>query len=292
LTSKGVKDASGSEETSYYETGMIKSYYHSHKDGSWIYTEFAPNLNRTSMVRNDGKGYQETVAFDPGSGNEVYTMVHDRLVRVKIPSGPDAVIAWDDNGNPHQFPDEPIKSLPPDFKNIPTWRFQQLDRDAKQLLDGYYKDGYLSFGDIADLQKDIARRKDLTEVEKCQLYDLVQETAMDRDPKFDDRDEKPAMIDSWKGNLDPWHAFAPISDKRHTELVNMPPEEASKKIFEFEDWEENTGWKWKAARLIFGRNEGDINASEAQLVAMRKLREKGTFAAYADEWERQMVRRN
>jgi len=292
LIAKGVKDAGGEERTTYYETGMIKSYYSSHKDGSSIYTEFAPDLKRTSTVRNDGKGHREMVAFDPGSGNEVYTMVNDRLVRVKIPSGPDAVIAWDDNGNPHQFLDEPIKSLPPDFQSIPKWRFEQLDKDAKQLLDRYCEDGYLSFGDIAELQKDIVRRKDLTEVEKCQLYDLVQETAMDRDPMFDDRDENPAMVDSWKGNGDPWHAFAPISDKRHTKLVNMSPKDATQKIFDFEDSEENAGWKWRAARLIFGINEGDINASEGQLVAMRKLREKGTFEAYADEWRRQMLRRN
>src|SRR4030095_4615478 len=55
LIAKGVREASGSERTTYYETGMMKSYYRAYKDGSSIYTEFAPNLNRTSMVRNDGK---------------------------------------------------------------------------------------------------------------------------------------------------------------------------------------------------------------------------------------------
>jgi hypothetical protein len=53
---------------------------------------------------------------------------------------------------------------------------------------------------------------------------------------------------------------------------------------------DDAGLTWQAARAILGINQGDINASEGQLSALRQLREKGSFAAYAEEWEKQFVR--
>ena len=218
----------------------------------------------------------------------------NRPVREKMSSGPDVVLAYDDQGNPHRFLDKKIEKLPPDFASVPEWRRQQLDRDANKMIDERCKDGTISFSQISDMMQEIAKRKDLTEVEKCSLFDLMEESVRRRHGatlEFDDRDENPKMIDSWQGSEDPWHAFAPLSDPRHNRLVNMPPEQASKEIFDFEDHEENSGITWKLARAVFGRNQGDIDASEGQLKAMRQLREKGTFQAYADEWDRQMVRR-
>src|SRR6185436_18439069 len=114
--------------------------------------------------------------------------------------------------------------------------------------------------------------------------------------KVENWNEKPEMVDSWTGEKDPWHAIAPMDDKYHNRLVNMTPEEASKAIFEQEDRTEGdmhnsaiTKVLWKAARFALGINQGDINASEAQLKCMRELREKGTFSAYADEWQKQYV---
>ena len=47
---------------------------------------------------------------------------------------------------------------------------------------------------------------------------------------------------------------------------------------------------FRGALLVYGINKGDVFASEGQLKALRKLRSKGSFSAYADEWTRQFVR--
>ena len=114
-----------------------------------------------------------------------------------------------------------------------------------------------------------------------------------QDLSINDADEKPEMIDSWKGSWDPWHALIGMNDGYHADkLINMSPEDASKAIFEHEDAKEgdDAGLTWKAARFLLGINQGDINASEGQLNALRQLRDQGTFSAYAAEWERQFVR--
>ncbi len=217
-----------------------------------------------------------------------------RVVREDMSVGPDVVVAYDDQGKAHRFPDEPITKLPVDFSGIPDWRAKQLDSGAQGLIDKYYKqDEEMSFRDVANIMKDISKREDLTEVEKARMWTGVHHIMRSKDLSIDDSDEKPEMIDSWKGSWDPWHAMIGMNDGYHgDELINMSPEDASKAIFEHEDSKEgaDAGWTWKAARVILGRNEGDINASEAQLKALRQYREQGTFSAYAAEWERQFVR--
>jgi hypothetical protein len=188
---------------------------------------------------------------------------------------------------------EPITKLPVDFSGIPEARAQELDKGAQTLLDRYYGDEKLSFRDISDIQKDIARREDLTEVEKCRLWTGVHHQMREKDLSIDDSDENPAMVDSWKGSWDPWHAVIGLNDGYHAnELINMSPEDASKAIFQHEDAKEgdDAGLTWQAARFALGINQGDINASEGQLAALRKLRDNGSFAAYAEEWEKQFVK--
>ncbi len=228
-----------------------------------------------------------------------------RTVREKYTSGPDVVVAYDEKGEPHRFRDEPIQKMPPDFRQIPEWRQKQLDQESKDLIEKYagpktageYEK--LDFQKIADLQKDIAQRQDLTEAEKCLLYTDAQQIMHDKPIPISNWNEKPEMVDSWTGERDPWHAVAPLDDRYHNRLVNMSPEDASKAIFEQENETEgdmHESWAgrtaWKIARAAFGINEGDINASEGQLKAMRQMREKGTFAAYANEWEKQFVNKD
>jgi hypothetical protein len=223
-----------------------------------------------------------------------------RVVREDMSSGPDVVIAYDNQGNPHRFNDEPITKLPVDFNAIPDWRAQQLNESARGLIDKYYNqpnapDHELSFGDIANIMKDISQRQDLTEVEKCALWTQVHGIMGREELDITADDEKPEMVDSWKGSSDPWHALIGLNDGYHADrLVNMSPEDASKAIFEHEDSKEgeDAGLTWRAARFLLGINQGDINASEGQLQALRQLREQGTFAAYAQEWGRQFVRKD
>jgi len=226
-----------------------------------------------------------------------------RIIREKYASPPDMVVAYDNHGNPHKFPDEPIKSLPPAFGSIPEWRQKQLDQESKELIAKYAgspipEEQQLSFTKISELQHEIAQRNDLTELEKCRLYTYAQQIMHEQPVPIANVDEQPQMIDTWQGAKDPWHAVMPLDDKYHNELVNYPtPEAASEEIHKQEDYAEAYkygDWKrkasWKIGRAIYGINTGDVNASEGQLKAMRQLREKGTFAAYADEWQRQFVR--
>ena len=238
--------------------------------------------------------YSSAACFEP---TVIATEEKDgRPVREDMSSGPDVVIAYDDQGNAHRFPDDPITKLPVDFSGIPDWRAKQLDRGAQELIDKYYAnpdDQEMSFRDVANIMKDISQRNDLTEVEKTRMWSGVHHLMGSQDLSIDDSDEKPEMIDSWKGSWDPWHALIGMNDGYHADkLINMSPEDASTAIFEHEDSKEgdDSGFTWKAARFLLGRNEGDINASEGQLKALRQLRDQGTFSAYAAEWERQFVR--
>lgn len=244
----------------------------------------------------------------PDTSNEsdkATTVIKDdlgRVVREKSDSGKDVVVAYDDKGEPHKFPNEAIKQMPPDFSQIPDWRQKQLDKESDEMLNRYAggktagESEKLDFQKIADMQKEIGQRQDLTETEKCQLYTKIQNTMQEKGIYVDSFNEKKEMIDSWSGERDPWHAIAPLDDKYHNRLLKLSPEEATRQIHEQEDstegdmhptWAGRTAWK--IARLTLGINNGDVNASEGQLKAMRALKEKGTFSAYADEWEKQFV---
>lgn len=230
-----------------------------------------------------------------------------RVVREKYASGPDVVVAYDEKGEPHKFINEPIKEMPPSFKDVPEWRDKQLDKEAQAELDKYMNktrnymepSGVMDYEKVADMQKEIAARQDLTETEKCLLYSKIQTTMRETPIKVENWNAKRETIDSWTGESDPWHAVAPIDDRYHNRLVNMSPEESSKAIQEQEDYKEGdmhsspiTGAAWKVARWWYGVNTGDINASEGQVKCMRELKEKGTFSAYAEEWDKQFVDRS
>jgi hypothetical protein len=219
--------------------------------------------------------------------------MNGRTVREHMGTGPDVVVAYDDAGQAQRFVDEPVTKLPVDFSAIPEWRGKQLDQGARDLVERYYgADEKMSFQDVANIMKDISGRKDLTETEKCRLWTGVHHEMRKNDVSIDDSDENPAMVDSWKGSWDPWHAIVGLNDGYHADkLINMSPADASKEIFEHEDAKEgdDAGLTWQTARFVLGINQGDINASEGQLKALRQLREQGSFSAYAKEWEKQFV---
>lgn len=241
---------------------------------------------------------------DPSKPISTETDEKGRVVHEKYATGPDVVVAYDENGEAHRFKNEPIKEMPPKFDQVPEWRQKQLDDKAKEILDKYHTPEapgevpYMDFEKVSDMQKDIASRQDMTETEKCLVYSKIQTTMREGGITVENWNEKPEMIDSWSGQSDPWHAIAAIDDRYHNRLVNLTPEEATKAIHEQEDRTEGDMHPtlvgrtlWKIARRVYGINEGDVNASEGQLKCMRELREKGTFSAYADEWEKQFVKK-
>lgn len=212
---------------------------------------------------------------------------------------------FDIGGPPEICESEKITSLPVDFSGISEERRTELDQRAVSLIEKYSTgekpdgddDEELSFHDISSIMHDIADMPDLTEVEKCKLWTAVHSHMQEDDVDISDADEYTSMIDSWKGSDDPWHALIAMNDRYHGEhLINMSPEDASQAILDHENGAEADklgfvrGLMWQGAHWAFGTNQGDINASEGQLAALRQLKSVGTFKAYADEWEYQFVR--
>jgi hypothetical protein len=99
-----------------------------------------------------------------------------------------------------------VTALPVDFSGIPEERLKQMNEDATQLIRNYLTeqtptggpDLSLSFNNIAD-------------VEKCRLWSEVRNLMQERGVHILDADEKPEMIDSWKGSRDPWHALITLN---------------------------------------------------------------------------------
>ena len=230
-----------------------------------------------------------------------------KVVREHRNSGDDVVIAYDDKGTAHRFPDTKISKLPVDFSSIPDWRVKQITAQTDGLLKKYtdpkmpngQPDGKMSFHDLSNIMKDIGKMDNLTEVEKCRLWSDVRVQMQSKGVPILDADETKKMIDSWKGSDDPWHALITMNDGYHgNRLINMSEKDATAAIQEHENGGEADkmgfvrGLMWKTDKAVYGVNTGDIEASEGQLRALRELRSKGTFSAYADEWTRQFVRQD
>ncbi|MCB9472051.1 MAG: hypothetical protein H6677_27495 [Candidatus Obscuribacterales bacterium] len=246
----------------------------------------------------------QTDAPDPSDrlGDKVYK--DGKLVRERSATGNDTVIAYDKEGAPHRFEDKPIDKLPVDFSGIPEWRREQLTKQAGDLIKAYNEgdppgtgDGKVSFTDLSKMMKDVAARQDLTEVEKARLWSDVRIGLQKNDVTIDDSDEKPEMIDSWKGSGDPWHAIITLDDGYHgNRLINMNEKDASQAIQDHENGAEADKMPfprnliWRGAKAVLGVNTGDINASEGTLRALRAYRSGGTFQHYADAWEKEFVK--
>lgn len=228
-----------------------------------------------------------------------------QVVRERSANGNDTVIAYDNAGKAHRFEDTKITSLPVDFKNIPEWRREQLRQGADSLIKNYKDgktpngktDGKISFNDLANMMKDVGKMDDLTEVEKARLWSDVRVSLQKNSVSILDADEKPEMIDSWKGSDDPWHAVITMDDGYHgNRLINMPEKDASQAIHNHENGAEADKMPflrslvWRGAKAVLGVNKGDINASEGTLRALRAYRDKGTFSAYAEQWQKEFVR--
>ncbi len=225
-----------------------------------------------------------------------------KVVREHMENGPDVVVSYDDKGTAHRTEDTPITSLPVNFRNIPDWRNRQLNSTARELLKEYTtaadgtNDGIVSFTDISNMMKDIGKMPDLTEVEKCKVWSNIRVALQKDGVTFDDSDEKKSMVDSWSGKGDPWHALITMDDGYHAnKLINMTRKDASKSITKHEEGGETKnmsylrGAMWNTAYLVYGKNTGDVNASEGQLKALRALKTEGSFSAYADAWTEQFV---
>lgn len=272
------------------------------QSGSDAATRAFDGQNGPPVIVGDGAVCRD--ANNNGKNDVISTVSQNgKVVREKMECGVDNVVAYDDKGQAHRFPDNKITKLPVDFSGIPDWRLKQVNSQADGLISKYKdgltpdgkKDGQISFNDISNIMKDIGKMENLTEVEKCRLWSEVRGKL--GGVSLLDKDEKPEMIDSWHGVKDPGHALIRMDDGYHGNfLINKTPEEATKAIQAHEDGSDDTKRSvtgeiaFRGALLVLGINKGDIYASEGQLKALRELRGKGTFSAYAEEWTRQFVR--
>ena len=264
----------------------------------------SPEIYLAEAQSQEGKNKTESQRDKPDQ-----IVVDGKVVRERSAPGDDTendtVIAYDKDGKAHRFEDRKIESLPVDFKSIPKWRQEQIAERAGPLIEKYTEgetpdgkpDGQISFNDVASMMKDVAGMEDLTEVEKARLWSDVRISLRKNDVDILDADEKPEMIDSWKGSDDPWHAIITMNDGYHGDrLINMSPEDATKAILDHENGAEANkmplvkGLIWRGAKMVLGVNQGDINASEGTLRALRAYREQGTFDAYAEAWKNEFVR--
>lgn len=247
----------------------------------------------------DGKGEQ------PNLAQSLYSKPEDfrRSMVLAQSSGNDtnAMKAFDGQGGLQL-----VTQLPADFSSIPDARRREIAGMAGELLKPYTSkadannrdaDGKVSFGEIGSIMDRIAKRPDLSELEKCRLWSDFRIGMGKMGLPIEDSDQVPKTIDSWHGKKDPWHALITLDDGYHgNRLINMTPEKATQAIIDHENGADNGHyplWKqagWQVAKAIRGVNQGDIEASEGQLKALRALRETGMFADYAKEWKRQFVR--
>lgn len=305
-------DAVGDEAQGTAKAPQVSERVYSNND------DFGKTLNaaldkqsgkdKTVLAQVDGPAGPPEIVDNSKDNKVIGTEMKDgKVVREHMQHGADVIVSYDDKGNAHRTTDHPITKLPVDMSEIPEWRNQQLTKTADGLIRNYtdgktpsgLRDGRLSFNDISNIMKDISKMPDLTETEKCKLWSNVREQMQKNSVPILDADEKKEMIDSWKGSDDPWHAILHMGDGYHADkLINMSPEAASKAIIEHEDGAETKDmplWRsavWNTAHFLLGRNTGDVNASEGQLKALRELRSKGTFSAYANEWTEQFVRKD
>ena len=199
-----------------------------------------------------------------------------------------------------------VTKLPADFSSIPQERRKEIAGMAGEMLRPYSKqadtnnrdaDGKVSFNEIGAMMDRIGKRTDLTELEKCRLWSDIRIGIGAMGLPVEDCDQPQKMKDSWHGAKDPWHALITMDDGYHgNRLINMTPEQATKAIIDHENGADNGHyplWKqlgWQVAKYVRGVNQGDVEASEGQLKALRALRETGRFADYATEWKKQFVR--
>jgi hypothetical protein len=158
------------------------------------------------------------------------------------------------------------------------------------------KDNRINYREYGQLLNDIAKRDDLTEMEKLYVWTHLNSLNGDK-YKSSTEGANPAVVDS----IMPWDTGHCIlnggaRDQYHGQMANMTPEEADARIMENE---RNEGWKTSfvhgMARKVIGIvtgvgdiNSGDYHSSTHQATALRAMKAEG-FSGYAREWNRLFV---
>lgn len=261
--------------------------------------------------------------FDAGAGDKGHNLAQSLYARpedfrqsiiLAQNASPDSMKQFDGKSGRPELVTKPeqatgqdlVTKLPADFSSIPESRRKEIAGMAGEMLRPYTKqaesgnrdaDGRVSFNEIGAMMDRIGKRTDLTELEKCRLWSDIRIGIGAMGLPVEDCDEPQKMKDSWHGAKDPWHALITMDDGYHgNRLINMTPEQATKAIIDHENGADNGHyplWKqlgWQVAKFVRGVNQGDVEASEGQLKALRALRETGRFADYATEWKKQFVR--
>jgi hypothetical protein len=181
-------------------------------------------------------------------------------------------------------------------QNIQPWRQKQIEQRADELIENYATSdnltikGTYSFYSFGETLKLIAKMKDLTEQEKALLWDNIM-SRRDKDyTATTDGINKEFGIHSITLELNRALLRNGFHDIYHTQLANLSPEAASRRIF---IQELNKSNSMELANLLSNNEEkihreasihrSNIKASEGQVAALREYKMHG-FAGYAKEW--------
>jgi len=181
-------------------------------------------------------------------------------------------------------------------QDIQPWRQQQIEQRADELIENYATSdnliikGTYSFYSFGETLKLIANMKDLTEQEKALLWDNIMSR---RDKDYTATTEginQEFGTDSITFELNRALLRNGFHDIYHTQLANLSPEAASRRIF---IQELNKSNSMELANLLSDNEEkihreakihrNNIKASEGQVAALREYKMHG-FAGYAKEW--------
>ncbi|MBI1266826.1 MAG: hypothetical protein GC193_05250 [Cryomorphaceae bacterium] len=235
-------------------------------------------------------------------------ILNGQVVRRRMSEGPDRVVAYDPQGRAHEFPDNPITSMPVALdQGIPQWRREQLDQRANYLLrsniDTTRPGGHagnrplnVDFRDVANIMDAVANAEDLTEREKARVFStIVTDLRQSGKYKVSPDGAQEEVVDDWSRD-DVWHAIIRFDDGYHGDrLINLPRNEALQVINnrEIEGGEAATlpfprQILWRGAQQVLGPNQGDVVSSTRQLDSLDHYLEGG-FKAYARSWRANFV---
>jgi peptidoglycan hydrolase-like protein with peptidoglycan-binding domain len=230
-----------------------------------------------------------------------------RTVRVAYDNGTQAVVARDGDGRLHTFRDErvtqelPIRGI--DFEaRIPDWRRQQLRNVGYELINRHGEGRVgdpnnrptLDFRDFGNILTELARRPDMTELEKAYAWTFIAnakgEATLDHrgflngqyDVSLEGMPDAVADSHPFRRSNSPNHIVLGFSDGYHAPLGNMSPEAAREEI----ESHESITIPFGGPRINL--NPGDAEASRRTGEAFRSFREDG-FAGFAQTWNRNFV---
>lgn len=205
-------------------------------------------------------------------------------------------------GDPGQLvANQPVVVLPFNAaQGLSPARREQLDDKARSLIathsdrDVTVNSGRntrelpeINYRDMGQIATAIGADRSLSEQERAYVWNQVADHKGGGNapqwyvPSTDEA--RPEVLDTHRPATSANHAFVGFNDGYHAPLAMLPAAEAAERIRAHEN-----GEGFGLVTPVLGFNQGDFNASEGTVAAMREYR-TGGFAGFAQEWNRRFV---